>query len=93
MIVWHDGAVDYDTSELRRAGELRRDGLAKEAEAREIVLREVKAARKAKLTWREISEMTSYTDAQLQTLALKPSERAKRERDRRERRRKPAEEG
>lgn len=78
--------MDYDRTKLRRIGRRRRAIKAELEELRKEVIDELPAA-KAVLTWREISDDTAYTDAQLQTLALSPEERAAREEQRRRRRR------
>lgn len=80
--------MDYDRSKLRRVGRRRRAIRAELEELRQIVIDELPAAREAGLTWRELGEDTSYTDAQLQTLALPPEQREAREQQRRQRRRK-----
>jgi hypothetical protein len=85
------GAMDYDDSRLEKAGELRRAGLAQIEEARQIVVAQLKAARKAGRTWRQISNLTGYSELQLQNMAKPPRERARRAAQRRSANRKPAE--
>lgn len=59
----------YDRCRLQELGRRRQAALNELEAIRQAVIDEIPAARAAGVTWREISQATTYTENQLQNLA------------------------